>query len=208
MIANMKAIALALLVTGSACVAPSPLDRESDAGDRSGLEDFQGAADEFTESASPHSDQHAWLFQMIGEWDSTAEISMGPDAEPFLWETEERVRALGGTFIVAEASSKAGDDAFASMLTLGYDPVKGAFVGTWVDTMQTTMWTYEGQLDEEGRVLTLEAEGPSFEDPTKTGKYRDLWEIIDEDHKRVTSTALTPEGTWQTYLTINYHRKP
>jgi hypothetical protein len=91
-------------------------------------------------------------------------------------------------------------------MTLGYDPNKDAFVGTWIDTIQTTMWSYVGQLDESKRVLTLEAEGPSFGDPGKTAKYRDQIELIGPEQKTMTSSVLGEDGNWTTFMKVAARR--
>ncbi len=91
-------------------------------------------------------------------------------------------------------------------MTLGYDPNKETFVGSWIDTMQTTMWTYVGHLSESKRVLTLEAEGPSFEDPSKTARYRDEIVLISSEEKRTTSSVLGEDGNWTTFMTVNARR--
>ena len=62
------------------------------------------------------------------------------------------------------------------LITLGFDPAKKKYVGSWVGSMMPQLWTYEGALDPTGRILALESQGPSFEDPTKTSLYRDTIE--------------------------------
>ena len=91
------------------------------------------------------------------------------------------------------------------MLTLGYDMEEKVFVGSWVDSVQSRMWTYRGTLDEARRALTLEAEGPSLTKPGEDASYRDVIELVDADHKRMTSFLL--EGTeWVEYMTANFTR--
>ncbi len=57
--------------------------------------------------------------------------------------------------------------------TLGYDPVKGKFVGTWIYSMSPYLWTYEGSLDATGKILSLEGRGPKPETPGELARYRD-----------------------------------
>ena len=42
-----------------------------------------------------------------------------------------------------------------TLMTLGYDPRKKRFVGTFVGSMMTNLWIYDGELDKDERVLTL-----------------------------------------------------
>jgi hypothetical protein len=151
-------------------------------------------------------DEHAWLQQLVGEWSVSSEAVAEPGAEPVTWTSTESIRSIGGLWIVAENTAETGGDAFTSLLTIGYDPSKGAFVGTWIDTMQTTLWSYVGHLDEPARVLTLETQGPSLTDPSKTARYRDQLELISPDEKRTTSSVLGDDGNWTTFMTVDARR--
>lgn len=190
----MKTIALLALLAVAASCKSSPSQAS--------------AAPDSPESSPPPSlDQHRWLQQLVGEWSATSEATMEPGAEPMRMESTERVRSIGGLWIVAEGSASFGGMPFSTMLTLGYDPQEQAFVGTWIDTMQMHLWTYRGTLDESKRVLTLATEGPAFGDPTKTAKYRDAIEIKDPDHRVLTSSVLGDDGSWKTFLRAEYRRK-
>ena len=150
-------------------------------------------------------EQHAWLERLVGEWTASGEAP----AEGGLasaWRSTERVRSVGGLWIVDEGTMESGGQTVTSLMTLGYDPRKSAFIGTWIDTTSTMMWNYVGQLDAEGRVLTLETEGPSFEDPEKTARFRDQIELIGDDTKRTTSSMLGEDGTWTVYMTADSKR--
>ena len=151
-------------------------------------------------------EQHEWLQQLVGEWNVCSEAIMEPGGDPMTWESKESTRSIGGLWIVAEGTADNDGQPFTSLMTLGYDPNKEAFVGTWIDTMQTTMWSYVGHLDESKRVLTLEAEGPSFGDPSKTAKYRDQIELIDSDEKKTVSSVLGEDGSWTTFMTVEARR--
>jgi hypothetical protein len=152
-------------------------------------------------------EQHRWLQQLVGEWSCTMETFMDPDAEPERFESQEQVRSLGDVWILAEGEADFGGMSFRSILTLGYDPKQKAFVGTWIDTLQTHLWTYTGQLDAARKVLTLEAKGPAHDDPEKVQEYRDAIEILGPDHRRLTSSALGEDGKWTTFMKADYHRR-
>lgn len=152
-------------------------------------------------------DPHLWLHQLVGEWTAVSEASMGPGTEPIRIESTEKVRSIGGLWIQGEGSATFDGKPFTSILTLGYDVQKKTFVGSWIDSMQTHMWVYRGSLDEKRRVLTLDTEGPSFDDPSKTSRYRDAFEIVDADTRTLRSSVLGEGGEWTTFMTAEYRRK-
>ena len=94
-----------------------------------------------------------------------------------------------------------------ALMTLGYDEKKKAFVGTWIDSMQSHMWHYEGKLDAAKKVLTLSASGPSFDDPDVMANYHDIITIVDADTHTLTSEVQTPDGKWTPFMTARYERK-
>ncbi|HEY4253651.1 MAG TPA: DUF1579 domain-containing protein [Roseomonas sp.] len=152
-------------------------------------------------------EQHRWLQQMIGRWSFASEATMGPGQPSMRSEGTEVVRALGGLWVVAEGAGTTPDGKPANwMMTLGFDPKKGCFTGTWVGSMMTLLWVYDGFLDAERRVLTLEADGPSFTDGTKLAKYRDIIRIESPDHRVMTSHALGDDGSWTGFMTAHYRR--
>jgi len=108
--------------------------------------------------------------------------------------------------MVTEGSADMGGMPFSSLSILGYDASKEAFVGTYVDSLQTQMWNASGQLDEAQRVLRMEAEGPSYDDPGKTTSFREEVELMGEGKRRTTSFMLGADGTWSVYMTVTAQR--
>jgi hypothetical protein len=93
------------------------------------------------------------------------------------------------------------------VLTLGYDPQKQRFVGTWVGSMMAYLWVYDGELDAAQRVLTLNSDGPSMSGDGSMAKYRETIEFENDDHRVFTSRALGDDGSWQQLMTATYRRK-
>jgi hypothetical protein len=151
--------------------------------------------------------EHAWLQQFIGEWTYESECLMGPDQPAMKSSGTETVRSLGGFWVIGEGQGEMPDGEPATMIiTLGFDPQKGRFVGTFVGSMMANLWVYDGSLDADERVLTLEADGPSFTNPTATAKYRDSVELVSPDHRILRSTVLGDDGTWIEFMTAHYRR--
>ncbi len=100
-----------------------------------------------------------------------------------------------------------GGGADTSLITLGYDPAKARFVGTWVGSMMPYLWIYDGELDASGRVLTLNSSGPSMTGDGSTAQYQDVIEITGDDSRTLTARAQGSDGTWQEFMTMSYRRK-
>ncbi len=151
----------------------------------------------------------SWLQNLIGEWTYEAQDLSSADksAEPV--RGMETVRPLGGIWLLFEGRGDVpGADTGTSLMTLGYDPEKACYVGTWVGSMMSHLWLYDrGALDPAKKVLTLESEGPSFTGESKTSKYRDLIELLDADRRTVASEVLGSDGKWQRFMISNYRRR-
>lgn len=151
--------------------------------------------------------EHQWLEKLVGEWTFETECSTGPNKPPEKFHGSESVRSLGGLWVLCEGKNEMPVGcAGTTLMTLGYDPVKKRFVGTFVGSMMTHMWVYDGGLDPAGTMLTLDTEGPSFTAEGKMTKYKDVIEIRSADHRVLSSHALGEDGKWHGFMTANYRR--
>jgi len=151
--------------------------------------------------------QHEWLRQFLGSWAFEGECVMAPDQPPMKSSGTESVRMLGDLWIIAESSGKMPDGStMNAIMTLGYDPVKKKFVGSWVGSPMTCLFVYEGELDAAERVLPLNCEGPSWEDPSKTMRYQDVWELHPDGTRVLRSQGLGPDGKWVQFMSATYRK--
>lgn len=153
----------------------------------------------------PRAEQQ-WLRRMVGEWTYEMEAEAGPGEAPIKDSGPESVRALGDAWVMCEAGGTTPDGGTAtSIMSLGYDPDRRRFQGTFISSMMTYLWIYDGELDAAGNVLTLGTEGPSY---TGEGmmKYRDTIEIRSDDHRVQTSSYQRPDGGWHQFMTTHYRR--
>ena len=152
--------------------------------------------------------EHEWLQKLLGEWTSEAEASMGPDKPCETFRGTDSVRTLGGLWVLCEGRGEMpGGGTANTLMTLGYDPAKGKFVGTFVASMMTHMWQYEGTLDASGKVLTLDTQGPGMAGDGTMAKYKDVIEFESDDHRTLTSHMATDDGKWVVFMTAHYRRK-
>jgi hypothetical protein len=151
--------------------------------------------------------EHRWLQKLVGEWTCVTEAAMAPDQPMMQFESQEVVRSIGDVWVVGEGTGETpGGGTATTIITLGYDADKGRFLGTFVGSMMTHMWVYNGSLDADERVLTLDTEGPGMS-PGTTAKYKDVIEIKADDHRTLTAQMLGDDGQWQTLMVANYKRK-
>lgn len=151
--------------------------------------------------------QHEWLQGFVGTWSYEGSCDAGPGQPPMTFKGTETVRSLGGFWIVGESTGAMPDGSAATMiLTVGFNPQTGRFVGTWIGSMMDHLWVYDGHLDAAERVLTLEATGPVMGDPTKTTKYRDITEFKNADLRAFRSEMLGPDGAWVQLMGMEFRR--
>jgi Protein of unknown function (DUF1579) len=152
--------------------------------------------------------EHAWLQKFVGEWTFEGECSMGPGQPPMKSTGTETVRSLGGLWVLGEGRGEMpGGGPMTSIITLGYDPQKQRFVGTFVASVMTNLWAYDGTLDASGQVLTLDTEGPSFSGNGGMAKYQDIIELRNDNHRVLRSQMLGDDGKWHEFMTAHYRRK-
>ncbi|MGF1567102.1 MAG: DUF1579 domain-containing protein [Nodosilinea sp.] len=151
--------------------------------------------------------EHQWLQQLVGEWTYEVEGMTGPDQPMDPSTGTESVKSVGGLWVIAEGQGDMCGSPATTLMTLGYNPQKQRFVGTWVGSMMTHLWIYDGELDAAERVLTLHSEGPTMAGDGKLAPYKDVIEFKSDDHRMLTSFCLGDDGQWHQFMTANYHRQ-
>lgn len=152
--------------------------------------------------------EHQWLQKLVGEWTYEIEAVMGPDQPPTKFKGTESVRSLGGFWVLCEGRGESpGGGTSNTLMTLGYDPKKKSFVGTFIGSMSSYMWIYEtGSLDAAESALTFECDGPDFEHEGKLKRYRDTIEWKSDDHRVLRAQMQGDDGTWTEMMVSHYRR--
>lgn len=147
--------------------------------------------------------EHDWLQRLVGEWTYAGECGM-PDGSTTTHEGTESVRSLGGLWTIGEMRGTGPDgNPATSFMTIGYDPARQKFVGTFVASMMPNLWLYEGSLDESGHVLTLASDGPSFSGEG-TAHYEDIIEFTGDGTRLFRSRVQQPDGSWLEFMKVTY----
>lgn len=149
--------------------------------------------------------EHQWLDQLVGNWSFEHACQM-PDGSQASTPGKMDCRSLGGMWLICESSGLSDDGtSWSSIMTLGFDPAKNRYVGTFIGSMMAHIWPYQGVVDSTGKRLPLESEGPKF-GGEGTCKYRDTIEIIDQDNWLFTSEMHTDDGQWVQFMTGKHWR--
>jgi hypothetical protein len=149
--------------------------------------------------------EHRWLQRLVGTWRTEGACAAPPGEAPTQLTGTEQVRSLGGLWVLAEGEGEMpGGGVARSLMTLGFDPAQGAFLGTFVASMMTHLWIYRGTLA--GDTLTLDCEGPDFGTPGRMARYQDIIALQGDDARTLTSRMQAADGSWQEVMSARYRR--
>lgn len=152
--------------------------------------------------------QHRWLQKLVGEWTYEFHDPGGSGRPASTAAGTESVRAIGDLWVVGESRGDMPGAGFhTSVITLGFDPARGRFVGTWIGSMMPDLWIYEGELDQAERVLTLDSEGPSMKGDGTRARYQDVIEFRSDDHRILRGRIQKENGTWEEFMQTKYRRR-
>lgn len=149
--------------------------------------------------------EHEWLNQLVGEWEFRHDCVM-PDGIKSETKGVTSCRSLGGMWLINESTGESPDGSWRSIMTLGFDPEKGLYVGTFVGSTMSSVWLYEGTLDENSRCLRLDTQGPKF-DGTGKCHYRDSIEIVDENTWWLRSSMQNDDASWASFMNGKHTRR-
>jgi hypothetical protein len=149
--------------------------------------------------------EHQWLHRLVGEWTFESEC-MEAGKPPDKSSGTESVRSLGGVWVVCEGQGEMpGGGLSQAIMTLGYDPAKKRFVGSFIASIMTNLWIYDGTLA--GNTLMLDCEGPNFFSPEGgMARFQDIIEIISDEHRTLSSQVFA-DGKWRRFMTAHYRRR-
>ena len=161
-------------------------------------------AQEMPEMPKPQS-EHAWLEKFAGTWETEMECQI-PDKEPIKGKATETAKMLGGFWLTVENKGEMMGSPFTGIMTLGYDPAKKTYIGTWTDSMTSIMWNYTGTVNSAGDTITLEAEGPCPMQGGKICKFKEVMKLTGKDEKTFTSSIQGDDGKWSQIMSSKSKR--
>ncbi|HLV80923.1 MAG TPA: DUF1579 domain-containing protein [Chthonomonadaceae bacterium] len=151
--------------------------------------------------------EHQWLQQLVGEWRVETEMMAGPGQPKQKSVGSESVRSLGGLWAFAEGKATMPDGTPMTYYNaLGYDVSFKEYRGCWFASVSSHLWKQVGELSADGKVMTLNCVGPNMFKDGETANYRDVIEILDENHRTLTSYGQDENGEWQEFMKAHFTR--
>lgn len=149
--------------------------------------------------------EHRWLSKLLGEWEGKGEAGDPAGEGVTRWDSRQTVRPIGDLWIHCDVRNDDGSSPSQMLITLGYDPAQGRYVGNFVGSMMSSQWIYSGSVDAGGGSLTLDTRGPDW----NTGElrdYQDIIEIVGDNEHVLRSRMLGDDGQWQEIMQVRYRR--
>jgi hypothetical protein len=162
--------------------------------------------DAMMKAATP-GDAHKKLGGLAGTWNAEVKMWMKPDAPPTGGAgVAETTWALDGRWLEQHFTGTFMGMPFTGVGYTGYDNIKKKYVGSWMDSMSTSMMISSGKEDAGGKSFTFTS---TMEDPM-TGKSSPVKEkvtVVDDDHHTLEMWGAGPDGKMFKMMEITYTRK-
>lgn len=150
--------------------------------------------------------EHNFLAPLVGSWTSESECQMGPDQPPMKSSGTIKSRMLGGLWLICDMAGAAPDKTLVeSVLTLGFNPEQGRYVGSFIASCMTFAWQYNGAVEAGTRRLVLDTQGPAM-DGKGLANYQDIVEIISDDEWTLSSRIQMADGNWVPFMKAVHRR--
>jgi len=148
---------------------------------------------------------HRRLDDLVGDWDVAIQYKIGEKVQEGK-ATCDAKWILGGRFLQQDYHSRFQGQPFHVLQILGYDNQKKKFIELMMDTMSTSVLHNEGEISEDGKVITNQGES---RDPTtkKPVKLRTRYTITDHDHFTLEWYRVDEGGKEEKTVTLRHSRK-
>jgi hypothetical protein len=123
---------------------------------------------------------HKQLASMAGRWHTHTKTWMEPGKAPVESEGKSELKMiLSGRYLQQEFTGDMMGTPFIGIGFTGYDNHGKKYVSTWIDSMSTGIFYFEGTADEGGRTITQYCR---FDDAVRGPlKWRSVTQIVDDN---------------------------
>lgn len=149
---------------------------------------------------------HKLLAAMAGSWVTRTKSWMEPGKPPTEFSgTCEGKMLLGGRYLQHNFASDMMGTPFNGIGVTGYDNHKQRYVSTWMDSMSTGIFYFEGPTGADGKSFTLHC---LYDDPVRGPvKWRSVTKIVDDDTHLFEMYITDKSDKEQKMMEITYTRR-
>ena len=148
---------------------------------------------------------HQLLAKMEGHWKTRTKHWMSPDQPAMTTEgTCDQKMILEGRFLHQEFRGDMMGAPFTGIGVNGYDNHTKKYVSTWMDSMGTGIYYFEGTADAEQRTITQECD---YDDPVKGPlTWRSITRFVNDDTHEFEMYSIDESGKEEKMMEITYTR--
>ncbi|MBI4774169.1 MAG: DUF1579 domain-containing protein [Deltaproteobacteria bacterium] len=149
---------------------------------------------------------HKLLASMAGSWTTRSKMCMDPDKPPMeSTGSSEQKMILGGRYLQQEFTGDMMGSPFTGLGFAAYDNHTKKYVSTWMDSMSTGIFFFEGTAGADGKTITQESD---YDDPVKGPmKYRSVTRIVNANTFEFQMYGIDKTGKEEKMMEISYIRK-
>ena len=170
-----------------------------------GKMDLQAMMEVYRKLATPGA-PHRLLASMAGSWNTRMKSWMEPDKPPMETSgTSEQRMILDGRFLQQEFSGEMMGSPFTGIGVVGYDNHTRKYVSTWMDSMGTGIYFFEGTAGADEKTITQICR---YDDPVQGPmEWRSVTKIVDDDTLAVEMYGTGKSGKEEKMMEGSYTRK-
>lgn len=197
---NHRYICTAVIVAGT-LIASFALAEDASQKTDPGMEEMIKKA----EAAGTPGAAHKALEPLVGNWTAEVKSWMTPGAPPTVSQaTAKSTWVMNGRFVQQEFTGDFMGKSFRGVGLTGYDNMKKKYSNVWIDDMHTSMFTSEGEG--ENNVITLEGKYDCPITDRKDLPMKQVLLIVSQD-KHVFEMHDPTKGSDSKTMEITYTRK-
>jgi hypothetical protein len=146
---------------------------------KQGKMDMHAMMDVYNKLAVP-GEPHEILANLAGSWATKTRAWMESDKPPMEGTGIcEQKMLLEGRYLQQEYTSEMTGSPFTGINLIGYDNHTKKYVLTWIDSMSTGIYYFEGTANVDGKTITQES---SYDDPVRGPTvWRSVTKIVDNN---------------------------
>lgn len=121
--------------------------------------------------------EHQKLAALAGTWEGTVE-TVGPDGKPMQFKGTAVLKLdFNGFWLIEDFTADFMGMPFHGHGQHGFDPARGKYVSSWIDSMSPSLTVIEGTMDKAGKVLTLSGKTTGMDG--KPAEMRETLTLVD-----------------------------